>query len=155
MKEKYLWLLILILCAALDLIAHPARATLGESADSIAADQKALAAGAPSTVVREKYTVQELRTAAVTLREYVSSEGVVFALAWNGLIQPDLKPLLGSYAGEYEAALAQTERTPGRRELRVQAARVVVETWGQMRDLRGRAYVPSLLPPGVTVDEIK
>jgi hypothetical protein len=31
----------------------------------------------------------------------------------------------------------------------------VVETGGHMRDLRGRAYLPSLLPPDVSADEIQ
>ena len=33
--------------------------------------------------------------------------------------------------------------------------RVVVEKWGHMRNLQGRAYAPALLPPGVSSDEIR
>jgi hypothetical protein len=32
---------------------------------------------------------------------------------------------------------------------------VVVERWGHMRDLHGRAYLPALLPDGVTVDDLQ
>jgi len=31
----------------------------------------------------------------------------------------------------------------------------VVETWGHMRAMRGRAYVPALVPAGVALDEIR
>jgi hypothetical protein len=89
------------------------------------------------------------------VREYVSTSGVVFGIAWNGLIHPNLTQLLGSYAGEYQEALLQTPRIKGSRHLQVKTSGVVVEKWGHMRNLQGRAYVPSLIPPGVRVDEIK
>jgi hypothetical protein len=38
------------------------------------------------------------------LREYASRDGVVFAIAWKGLKDSELGPLLGSYAAEYERA---------------------------------------------------
>jgi len=37
----------------------------------------------------------------------------------------------------------------------VRTDRVVVEKWGNMRNLQGRAYAPALIPPGVSIDEIK
>jgi len=155
-KDRTPFLLVALgLAAVLLANAAPLSATLGESADSVAADREALGAGPISTTVRNGYTVQEIRTDAVVLREYVSSTGVVFAIAWNGLIHPDLKRLLGSYLKEYETTLRQTPREAGRRQLRVMSNRVVVEKWGHMRALQGRAYVPNLIPPGVSVDEIE
>ena len=68
---------------------------------------------------------------------------------------PDLTPLLGSYAGEYQEALGRTARKYGERHLQVKAAHVVVQKWGHMRNLQGRAYAPDLVPAGVTVDEIR
>jgi Protein of unknown function (DUF2844) len=132
-----------------------ARATLGEPADSTGADRKALSAVRGPTTSGAGYTVQEMRTDAYTVREYVSPSGIVFGIAWNGLAYPDLTPLLGSFAGTYEDALRRTDRAPGRRRLAVRAGRVVVEKWGHMRNLQGRAYVPDLIPEGVTVDEIR
>ena len=132
-----------------------AQAALGESADSVESDRTALSAVRRAATARDAYTIQEIKSDAATVREYVSSSGVVFAVAWNGLSHPDLTPLLGSYAGEYREALRQTPRKPGRRHLQVKAERVVVEKWGHMRNLQGRAYVPALIPQGVSVDEIK
>ena len=123
--------------------------------DSVVSDETALVAKKVSKTVRNGYTVQELRSDSVTVREYIAPTGVVFAIAWNGLIHPDLTPLLGSYADEYETAMRHASREPGRRHRQVETNRVVVEKWGHMRNLQGRAYVPALIPSGMSVDEIK
>jgi len=44
---------------------------------------------------------------------------------------------------------------PGRRHVQVKTDGVVVEKWGHMRNMQGRAYAPALIPKGVNVDEIK
>ncbi len=150
------------LCLALGLsmvclaAAQRVQATLGEHADSIEADRQALSAVHRPVTVRNGYTVQEVESGAARVREYVSPAGVVFAIVWNGRVHPDLSQLLGSYEGEYRAALSQVPRNPGnRRSFQVKTPRIVVEKWGHMRDQRGRAYVPSLVPSGVSVDEIR
>lgn len=135
--------------------AHLCRATLGESADSVPADRKALAAVRHSTTNHGNYSVQEIISDVNVVREYISPAGIVFAIAWNGLTRPDLSTLLGSYASEYRQAMQQTPRKPGRRYSKVRSDRVVVEQWGHMRNLQGRAYVPDLIPPGVSIDDIK
>jgi Protein of unknown function (DUF2844) len=154
-RNIYALLVCLGLVAASFSTAQRAQAALGESADSVESDRKALSAVRRAATTLDAYTIQEVKSDAATVREYVSSSGVVFAVAWNGLSHPDLTPLLGSYAGEYKKALRQTRRTPGRRHLQVKAERVVVEKWGHMRNLQGRAYDPALIPQGVSVDEIK
>ena len=157
MKRKlYALFLCLGLSAAVLATAQQAQAGLGESADSIASDREALSAVHRASTVHHGYTVQEFASDATTVREYVSPSGIVFGVAWNGLTYPDLTPLLGSYAGEYQEALQQTPRQPGlRRHHAVRTDRVVVEKWGHMRNLQGRAYAPALIPPGVSIDEIK
>jgi Protein of unknown function (DUF2844) len=141
--------------AVLFAAAQRAQATLGESSDSISYDKKVLSAVQRSTTTLNGYTVHEIDSAPTVIREYVSTSGIVFGIAWQGLIHPDLTRLLGSYAGEYQEALSQTPRIRGSRRLQVKSSGVIVEKWGHMRNLQGRAYVPSLIPPGVSVDEIK
>lgn len=141
--------------AAILATTHVAHAALGESADSIRSDRKSLLAVRGAAIARSGYTIQTIESDSTTVREYLSPSGVVFGIAWNGLVHPDLKLLLGSYAGEYQDALRKTPGKPGRRHLQVKTNRVIVEKWGHMRNLQGRAYVPSLIPPGVSVDEIK
>ena len=156
MKRTLTALLIGLGLAALFLTAAgPVQAALGESIDSVASDETALVAKRASKTDRNGYAVHELRSDSVTLREYVAPTGVIFAIAWNGLIHPDLTPLLGSYAGEYRTALRHSPREPGRRNQKVETNRIVVEKWGHMRNLQGRAYVPALIPAGVSIDEIE
>jgi hypothetical protein len=131
------------------------QATLGESAESVDSDKSAIEATGLSIEFHDGYTVRVLRSDAVTVREYLTPSGTVFAIAWNGQIHPDQTPLLGVYAGEYRTARQQTPREPGRRRLQVRTNQITVEKWGHMRNLQGRAYIPALIPPGVKVDEIK
>ncbi len=153
MKSKhfitfFLWLSLLM-------VAHHVWAALGGPASSVASDSKALAAVHRATTSQSGYTVQEIVSATSTIREYVSPDGIVFAVAWNGVSNPDLSQLLGTYAADYRKALQQTRRVAGQRHLQVNANSVVVEKWGHMRNLQGRAYAPALLPKGVSVDEIR
>jgi hypothetical protein len=130
-------------------------ATLGGTADSVESDRAALAAVKRNVTSSDGYTVHEIAYNGTTVREYVSANGIVFAIAWNGNRSPDLTTLLGSYANEYQSALQNTPHRPGVRHSSIKTDDVVVERWGQVRNLQGRAYAPSLIPTGVTIDEIK
>jgi hypothetical protein len=127
-------------------------ATLGEHADSVVSDRKALSAVQRAPVTRKGYTIQEFQSVVM---EYISPAGVVFAIAWSGLSQPDLTPLLGSYLDVYQQALREFPRERGKRQFKVKANGVIVEKWGHMRSVHGRAYIPALIPSGVSVDEIR
>jgi hypothetical protein len=132
-----------------------AYAALGGSADTITADRKALKAVHRATTSHNSYTVEEVVSDATTVREYVSSSGIVFGIAWNGYVHPDLTQLLGTYWGEYTVAQKKAVRTFGRKRQQLTTDNIVVEKWGHMRNLQGRAYVQSLIPAGVSIDEIK
>ncbi len=146
---------VLILILVFLLPATQAFAALGESVDTIESDREHLTAVRGARTAHRDYTVHEIKTDSTVVREYVSPAGIIFAIAWNGLVHPDLTELLGSYAGEYQDALRQTPREQGRRQLQVRTNRVVVQKWGHIRDLKGRAYAPDLIPPGVSIDAIK
>ena len=134
-------------------LSGPAAAALGGSEASIEADQAHLKA-TRSIVSASQYTVHELQTASGTLiREYVSAQGQVFAVAWQGPLMPDLQQILGSYFADYEAA-ATSKRT-GRGPVLVQQPGLVVQSGGRMRAFFGRAYIPQLLPAGLALDEIQ
>jgi hypothetical protein len=154
-RKRCVFLLSLGILAFILVTAHVAHAALGESADSITSDCKSLSATRGAVITRGDYAIQTIDSDAATVREYIAPSGVVFGIAWNGMSHPDLTRLLGSYAGEYHDALRHTPHKPGRRHLQVKTNNVFVEKWGHMRNLQGRAYVPSLIPQGVSVDEIK
>ncbi len=151
-RKLYASLVLILVFAMASGVAH---AALGERASSIEADRHTLSAVQGASVAHRLYTVHEIKTDATTIREYVSLDGIVFAIAWNGLVHPDLTALLGTYAVEYKEALQNTPREHGRRQLRVQSCRVVVEKWGHIRNLKGRAYAEELIPSGVSIDDIK
>jgi hypothetical protein len=116
----------------------------------IAAPLAANAAAAPA------YTVTATQSGGATVREYRSASGEVFAIAWTGLAHPNLPKLLGPYADEYRDGLVANPRIPGHRSQHsFQTAHLVVQKWGHMRKLGGRAYLPALLPNGVKADDIR
>ena len=154
-KRAVLFSCLGLIVAALVTIPLPAHAVLGESADSIASDRVAMSAVRGATTVRSNYSIEEVAAGSTTIREYISLSGIVFGIAWNGMVHPDLATLLGSYAGDYNAAQKTARPAPGKRSSQVRTDRVVVEKWGHMRNLRGRAYAPALIPTGVNTDEIK
>jgi len=143
-----------VLCCTL-WSSQQALAVLGESEASVESDRKALSASAHTVTPAHAYTVHGIDAGPNLIREYVSQSGVVFAIAWNGLTHPDLSLLLGSYAAEYEDASRAVPREQGRRRHQVKTSRIVVEKWGHMRNLHGRACIPGLVPPEVRIDEIK
>jgi hypothetical protein len=147
-------------------------ATLGGPAQSIAADQQAFGGqlrilNQPQSSTGEQalpegtpvpsnpaYTVEQISMpTGVTVNEYLAPDGTVFAVSWRGPRPPDLSQLLGSYFAEFQTAAAAPQAQRGHLLIRTES--LVVETSGHMRDLRGRAYLPALLPPGVKADEIQ
>jgi hypothetical protein len=154
-RDRMRMLLVVVALLATAFHSGSAHAALGDTVDSIAADREALQALRHSTSIGPAFTVHEIDSGPTMVREYVSPSGIVFGLAWNGLLHPDLEQLLGSYSGEYRESLAQTPRRQGNRSLQVMTGNIVVEKWGHMRNLRGRAYAPALMPFGITADEIK
>ncbi len=153
--KKNIWFLQIVFLATVVVMAEPALAVLGESADSVSSDRRSLVATGGSVKPHDGYQIQEMISDTITVREYISPYGIVFAVAWNGMTVPDLNTLLGSYANDYRTALKQAPRKPGRRSRQIKTDRVVVETWGHMRNLHGRAYAPALIPQGVSINEIK
>ncbi len=137
------------------LVAGPAAASLGGPPESAGEDARRLSGVVRAVEARDRFTVHTLEVGGTVVREYVSPSGVVFAVAWNGLAHPDLVPLLGSYSTEYARISSEPRRAPGRRSDRVVSGALVLERWGHMRDLHGRAYDPALLPAGVEIDEIR
>ena len=155
MKHR-LVLEIVVVCSLIAIIDLPSTwAVLGEPASSVETDRLAMA-GQSKMIQAQHYTIQEIATSDFVVKEYVSGN-TVFAVTWRGSRPPDLTSLLGAYFQEYQEASAAAKSTGPRRRggTRIQAPHVVVETGGHVGDVRGRAYLPSLLPPGVTTELIQ
>jgi len=146
------------------LLQLPVHASLGDKADSIDSDQKRMKGQRLSSVSQTNYTVHHIQAGSLRLKEYVSvSDGKVFAITWKGTQHPDLSALLGGYYTEYTTTHQQNQtlskidrKVHGRRSsLQVQSGNIMVEKSGHMRGSRGKAVVMSLIPEGVSPDEIK
>jgi Protein of unknown function (DUF2844) len=131
----------------------PAFAALGGDAASVD-DDAAKMKGQARASAANGYTISEITLPSGTVvREYVSSEGKVFAVTWTGMAVPDLQQTLGTYFEQFKAASAAPHS--GHNHLAIRQSDLVVTTGGHMRAWSGQAYVPSLLPPNFSLDEIK
>jgi Protein of unknown function (DUF2844) len=143
---------------ALLLLAVPLTAAgeLGGDAASVLADQVHMKASLKTTRTGG-YTVHEIEASSGTVvREYISSEGKVFAVAWRGPFLPDLHQILGtSFEPFARAARAQKTRRPGHGPVSIQQERLVVTSAGHARNFFGRAYLPGLLPQGMNAEDIR
>lgn len=134
-------------CASLG-AAHDARATLGGDVASIASNTQALAATrqVDKRAVGERHEL--VLPSGLVVHEYVSPSGAVYAITWKGPRTPDLRELLGTYF----AQLANRPTTGGHNQLNLTGADFVIHAKGHARFVTGRAWVPSLVPAGVTID---
>jgi len=155
MKSKFQISLISLALLMLTL-SLPALAALGGDVTSVHEDQAQMK-GTLKTTQAAAYTVHEIKASAGTVvKEYVSPAGKVFAITWHGQFIPNMQQLLGTYYQQFaDAAATQREAHVGRRALSIQHPGLVVQNGGHMRSYFGKAYVPTMLPQGVTADEIQ
>lgn len=138
------------LCAA----ALPALAALGGDAASVQADQAHINASLRVSQTNG-YAVHELHSpTGSVVREFVSSSGKVFAVAWRSPSPPDLRQLLSLYFDEFQQAAALSHK-PGRAPLVVQHSGLVVQLGGHMRSFTGRAYLPDHVPSSARMEDIR
>jgi hypothetical protein len=149
---------VVVTCVALVTlaVACPAWAALGGDAASIQADQIHMQ-GTRRTIAAESHTVHEIQAATGTVvREYISADGKVFAVAWHGPWLPDMRQILGTYFEQYaQAVRSQSSGRMGRRPVMIEQPGLVVQIGGHIRAFAGRAYIPEMLPSGVRVEDIQ
>lgn len=138
--------------AALLILTLPSQAALGGDATSVTNDQLHMQATLRS-VQSQGYTMHELSAPSGTVREYVNSQGKVFGVAWQGQARPDFQQLFGTYFPQFIEAGKAHRRGAG--PLIIEQPGLVVYSGGHMRAFFGKAYVPDMLPQGVTADAIK
>lgn len=143
-----------LFCLLMSTLPTLAWAALGDNIGSIVNDQAKIKAVRHSSISTGNYSVQELQGEnGTTIREYVSADGLIFAVAWNGPFMPDLHQLLGQYFDQFNSGVAAS-RT-GRGPVQLEQGNLVVQSGGHMRAFTGRAYLPQAVPSGVSIDDIK
>jgi hypothetical protein len=131
------------------------KASLGGEISTVETDRMVMS-GVRRTLAGAGYTVHEIQAPTGTVvREFVSSSGTVFAVAWQGPFIPNLRLLLGPHFDAFSTAASSRPKRPGHGPLLVATPGLVVESGGKMRAFFGRAYLPDLLPPGLAEGSIE
>ena len=141
--------------AALLAFSMPTLASLGGNVSTVESDRVQMKASIKVTQ-HDTYNIHEISAPGGTaVDEYVTAEGKVFAVTWHGQFPPQMQQILGTYFQQYAAALQTKAKMYGHRPLNIQEPGLVVQTGGRMRAHFGRAYIPDLLPQGMTVSQIQ
>jgi Protein of unknown function (DUF2844) len=152
MKSILQVLLILIL---LTLGTAPAWAVLGQYESSVSLDQKYMKSVDRVQNV-QRYVVHQLTSENGTIvREYVSPNGMVFGVSWQGRFMPNLQQLLGSYITKIQTAKRTQTQIRHLRGVIVKTDDFVFANSGHMRFWTGTAYVPSLVPSNVSPEVVR
>jgi Protein of unknown function (DUF2844) len=132
--------------------------TLAELNGSVSSveDDRGHVAGTMSATLRLGSTIYEIKDPNGTLvREYVSPDGRVFAIAWEGHFVPEMEHFLGALFQQYSTAVhAEHAKHGWRQPLNIHSPTLTFEAGGHMGWYYGRAYVQSNLPNGFPSEEI-
>lgn len=149
-------------CAAASIMllagTRPAYATLGEQESTVDADRGRMQAALVRVSSADGYAVHEMMApTGSSVREFVTSAtGRVFAVAWQGPWQPDLRQVLGSYFAEYVQAVNAARGGRARRgPITIEQPDLVIQIGGQPRAFVGRVYLPQMMPAGIDVKSIR
>lgn len=143
----------LALLVAFSIGTSEAAACLGQHESRVRDEARALS-GKFVRAEKKGYTeVRIEREDGTVIKQYVNAKGLVFGVTWQAPRVPDLKPLLGTYFGEFQQAIRARGHHTG--AFVIQTTHLVVESMGHMRAFHGRIYVPGLLPPNVTSEAIR
>ncbi|HXP64722.1 MAG TPA: DUF2844 domain-containing protein [Steroidobacteraceae bacterium] len=130
-----------------------ASATLGEPEITVQSDVAHARASIKSSQDQQGYRVHEIQLPSGTvMREFVGTDGKVFAVAWQGPTRPDLRQALGQYFDSYLSA--PRSKFADRRHVQVQQGDLIVQAGGHMGALSGRAYLASAVPSGVSIGDL-
>jgi hypothetical protein len=133
--------------------AAPCLAALGGDAASVQSDGVSMKSAVRVTP-NAGFAVHEIASpSGTTLREYVGTDGKVFAVAWNGMVNPDLRQVLGTYYARYEQGAATAVHN--HRQLVISLPDFMFVNTGRQRAFAGRAWVPAMIPANVSTDDIK
>jgi hypothetical protein len=133
----------------------PAWAVLGQTEASVTTDQQRM-----STEDRVQtfasYKVHQLTTTnGPTVREYVSPQGMVFGIAWQGRFMPNVNQLLGTYVTNLQNATPAQSQIRQRRGLTVKTGDFVYSNFCHLQNCTGRAYVPAFVPSSVSAEVVR
>lgn len=101
------------------------------------------------------YSVKTVTDEVRTMKEFINSDGVVFAVSWDGYGRPDFAENFGTYYADYQLQLKTRNRAMGRNVVSTGDSQFVITNISRGPVMIGLAYVPSLLPAGVAAEDLK
>jgi hypothetical protein len=121
-----------------------AKAELGGNLTGITQEQKTFGSSLTSSP-QSNYTIYiQSISPDLVIKEYVSSSGNIFGVAWKGSTLPNFQILLGNYYSNYLSAQQQNPRS-----VFLQDNNLVIESSGVMGGYIGRAFLPKQVPTGL------
>ena len=137
-------------------LAHiPAWAVLGQTEASVTTDQQQMKTE-DRVQTFTSYKVHQLTTTnGPTVREYVSPQGLVFGIAWQGRFMPNLNQLLGTYVTNLQNATPAQTQIRHLRGLTVKTNDFVYSNFCHLQSCTGRAYVPAFVPSNVSAEVVR
>jgi hypothetical protein len=134
-----------------------ALAALGGDVGSLSTDRESVQGQLQSTPMRQYVLHQITASSGTLIREYETLQGRIFAVSWRGPMPPDLQQLFGSYYDQFQAAAAASAQAhPGmHRQISISQPDFMMQALGRLRSVHGKAFVPSLVPAGVSVAELQ
>ncbi len=132
--------------------ARTARATLGGDVTSVAGNHQHLGATGNVHVLKLAYGERHELTlpSGLVVHEFVSPTGAVYAVTWRGPRMPDLRELLGPYFTQIESRDAFPHN--GHHQMTMSGFDLEIRASGHNHSFSGRAWVPSMVPIGVSLD---
>ncbi len=139
------------------LVPSGARASLGGTVSSVETDRVQMKSALIRIARNPAYTVHEIQSPSGTsIREYYGASGTVFAVAWTGEFPPDLRQLFGDYFDRYQTAIQQTRHArKARGRLAIDDPGLIVRSTAHTHAFSGIAYVPSLMPTGISASVVR
>jgi Protein of unknown function (DUF2844) len=110
--------------------------------------------GSLQSTTMQRYELHEITTSGGTvIHEYMTLQGKIFAVTWYGPFPPNLQQLFGSYYQQFQGAAPAATHFHGstHRMLSIVERDLVIREFARMRSYRGKAFVPSLIPAGVSI----
>jgi hypothetical protein len=133
----------------------PAWAGLGQPEASVTSDQLHMKSE-HRVQDFQAYKVHELaNTEGAVVREYVSPDGTVFGITWQGRSTPDMNQLLGNYVNNFQTATRDQTQIRQRRGITIRTNDFVYSNFCRMGVCSGSAYAPKLLPSNVSAEVMR
>ncbi len=131
-------------------------AGLGEDESTVTRDHRGFKGTNHQVTNVKNFRVHTLTLGdGVTIKEYVAGGGSIFGVTWSGgNYHPNLNTLLGKHYNEYQSHSKEMVGRRGSRFKSLKTDNITVEMGGHMGAISGRAWNESLLPAGITPNDI-